>query len=119
MRYEAHGWSKIAERDDRDRGCDLTSTVGCHGEDTFGGATIKEAITACCGFVDVDPASEDVLRDACGEPGRLDVQRYETETGDPATPRDMLAWERGARQLWLATYTFHIEAVERTTVSLL
>jgi hypothetical protein len=116
-RYEANGWLKFTEEDEFDNGCKPGSGSATEGRDVFTDETIPGLLAKLQAFAGSD-SPEDVLLDSCDETGRVDVQVMEREDGFTAGPADVDAWKAGRRRLWLARYSFRVEAVERAPVRL-
>lgn len=114
--YETRGWIKYAEEDVYANGCQPETGSAASGSDGFAAETVDVLIQKLQEFVG-STSDVDVLRDSCDEPGRVDVQVYETDDASPATPEQIKRWKRGEVRLWLATYTFHVQRVTRETVS--
>lgn len=107
-KYRISGWYGLAELDVFADGCQ-------------GGAFIKEVkapleartqaemVTLICDFFG---CTADALNlEDTEEPGRVDVQVYENADGYTATAAEVEAWKAGKLQLWLVTYSGHLEKV--------
>lgn len=114
--YEARGWSKFTEEDSYKDGCNPKTSTMFDGKDVFQGDTVEEVVQACLDFLGC--MKEDAELDSCGEDGRLDVQRMENADADTASKAELAAFKKGKARLWLATYTFYIEKVQKEAVSL-
>lgn len=106
---QAIGWLKNAEEDIYDTGCTGPSTV-TGGDTRFIADTPQELITHLMQFCDVSNEN-DVIKNACDEIGRLDIQVYETGEGLPASPHQIEEWKSGRMRLWFCTYTFEITRI--------
>lgn len=113
--YEVNGWSKFAEKDSIEDGCDPDSTVCTSGTDTFYHINTYGLIDRLKEFVG-QTSDEDVLINYNGDKGRINIQVMETYEGVPARRNLIERWRKGeVKYIWAATYTFHIEYVIRTT----
>ena len=113
--FEANGWRTIGEVDVHEEGCTPGTDICNTGSDRFKADSIEGLISKLMEFAGAGDAGA-VLRDSCDEEGRVDIQVYETATG-PASDHDVDEWKAGRITLWLVTYTFQVEEVERKTVS--
>ena len=116
MKYEVNGWMTNGEVDVYKEGCTPGSDITSTGSDRFEADTLEELIEALMGFAGTTDKGA-VLRDSCDEEGRVDIQVMETAEGSTPFDHDISAWKEGRLRLWLVTYTFHVEEVERKTVS--
>lgn len=116
-RYEVNGWFKSSEEDSYEQGCLPDSGTQFSGPDRWHGDTIDTVIDQLRAFVPFNTDGDAVDRDACDEPGRIDISGTETDDGDEPTPRQLEAWKRGEYRLWYVTYSFQLERVTRETVS--
>ena len=116
--YVSRGWSKFAEVDTYQEGCDPSTTQNQSGSDCFKGNTIEEVIKKCMDFVGAD-SMDSCLLDSCEELGRLDIQTLENDGGYTAYDRDIKLWRTGQLQLWSCTYSFRIVLCQEEVVSLL
>jgi hypothetical protein len=114
--YEARGWNKHYEQDIFDDGCQPNTGGYAEGKDTFEAGDIHVLISKLMRFVGTDD-KKDVLINACEEIGRIDIQNIENDEGYAASERELVEWKAGNVRLWSATYTFHVEKVERTAYS--
>jgi hypothetical protein len=117
MQYEINGGLKCVERDVFASGCQ-PETSRCWPIDVrLSADSVEELIKKLNDFLGNDDLSA-VSLDACDEPGRIDVQMLENDAGEPATTAQIDVWKRCELALWLADYSFQVEAVERRTVEL-
>jgi len=114
---EVSGWCKQWEQDVYKEGCQPGTSGLITGSETFTHETQEEMIADLMAFVDTDD-KENVLINSCDEPGRIDIQKMETDDADTPSPEAMQRWKQGKQSLWLATYTFHVELVERQPAEL-
>lgn len=117
MTYEVNGWVKFLEEDVFSDGCLPETSQMTNGRDRFVGATVDDLIKVLNEFTGNNDADA-ILLDACGEPGRVDIEVMETSDGYPAAKSVIAAWREGERRLWLACYSFRVEQVERRTVAI-
>lgn len=113
---EVNGWFKIAEEDNWEEGCRLEYT-SYSGTERFTAKTQDDLIQKLMGFVGTDDR-ETVLVNSCEELGRIDIQVYEDSEGCPATEFKMEQFKKGNFRIWIATYIFHVEEVERNVAQL-
>ena len=67
---------------------------------------------------EVDGVSKgNILLNSCGESGRIDVQRFENNSGELANAKQLEDFTEGRRTLNFATYTMHLEKVQSVTWS--
>lgn len=116
-RYEVRGWLKMSEEDTYAEGCLIDGGTQFSGSDTWYGETVDAVIEQLRQFVPFKTDGDAIDRDACDEPGRIDISGTETNDGDEPTPAQWEAWKRGEYRLWYVTYIFHVERVTRETVS--
>lgn len=110
MKYQIDGFLKIAQHDDYENGCNPDSAQLSHVDVSFTAETIPALMLKVCEFFGV--GADDMEKNACDEPGRLDIQTMETADGSSATPADIERWKRGRLELWAVTYTGTLERVE-------
>ena len=115
--YEATGWLKLAEEDVFETGCEKGSSA-TSGDDRFIGKDIKEVVAKCAGFCPGNAREGDLMRDSCDEDGRLDIQVMEDADGNGASKHQKEQWRQGKCRLWLCTYVFKIERVERKPIKM-
>lgn len=115
MQYETRGCHKYWEENSFSEGC----KGGTHGNAFIDVHFSADGVDALVNkIVDFLGGDCDVELDACGEPGRIEVQMLETDDGTAPTERQIERWKAGELRLWLADYSFYVEAVERRTVEL-
>jgi hypothetical protein len=107
--YRLANFLKFAMIDNYNEGCDPDSTFSTICEVTFTGKTKDEVIEKAASFFGCQP--DDIERNACDEPGRIDFQVMECDDGTTANKNDMAAWKNGQRRLWDVTYTAYLEKV--------
>lgn len=117
MQYEINGCFKSIEEDIFAEGCQPHSGRVALVEVRLRADTVEGLLKKFNNFLGNDDWSAIEL-DACDEPGRVDVSILENDEGEPATEWQIEAWKNGKQRLWAATYTAHIEAVERRPVEL-
>ena len=117
MQYEINGGLKHIEEDVYSEGCRM-GTSSCWDIDVrLRADSVDELIKKLNEFLgNDDPGAMEL--DACDEPGRIDVQMLEDDKGMQADARQIEAWKKGKLRLWLADYSFRVEAIERLSVML-
>ena len=117
MQYEVKTAVKHWEEDVFAEGCQ----PGTGGSYSFNcrlrADSVEELVKKINDFIGNDDLGA-VELDACDEAGRIDVQMLETDDGTAPTERQIERWKAGELRLWLADYSFYVEAVERRTVEL-
>lgn len=115
--YETNGYYKHSERDNWEHGCqdDYRSDDG-HFLLTSG--TLDDLLGQMLAIAGVErkDAKESVELNACDEAGRVDISLTENDDGLPATEGELTRWKAGEIDLWYATYTFHVQEVNRFDV---
>jgi len=117
MNYETNGWIKFVEEDNFENGCLPETSVAFGGNDTFKADTVEALLDKLNAFVGNTDASA-VSLDACDEPGRIDIEIMENELGYSPNARELDAWKQGKCRLFLVNYSFHVEQVQRSAISL-
>lgn len=118
MSYEVSGFIKFAEEDIFADGCQPDSAATTSDSSLrWSSHDLDSLIGQLMAFVGCE-SSDNVIRDACDEPGRLDIQVYEGAEGTPASEAEMALWKEGKKRLWLACYSFYVESVIRTPAPL-
>lgn len=108
--YIIDSFLKHAEQDDWEQGC-LPETAQVSDCDIVLKAdTIEALVTRCMCFVGCNNPSQ-VILNACGEAGRIDIQVYESSEGLPCTPHHLDLWRDGEATVWLVTYTGYLQEV--------
>lgn len=69
------------------------------------GKDANEYIVDLLNYFDAQPDA--LLINACGEAGRIDLQRMENAEGSPASSADLQNWRDGKLDLWSAIYSFY------------
>ena len=117
MQYEVDGWRRLTEENDHETGCMPETGCTSTGPDRFEAGSIEDLIVdKLMPFVGSNDAGG-ILRDACDEEGRIDIQVMEDEDGVTASEHEVEEWRAGRGRLWSACYTFRVEEVERKIVS--
>lgn len=117
MQYEVNGGLKDWEEDVFAHGCQ-PGTGACTSLNVrLRADSVEELVKKINDFIGNDDLGA-VELDACDEAGRIDVQMLETDDGTAPTERELALWKAGELRLWLANYSFQVEAVERRTVEL-
>ncbi len=114
--YEVTGWAKFCEEDIFEEGCQPETATSSVGSDRFTDETIEGLLEKLMQFAGVDE-KEAMLRNACDEVGRVDIQRMENCFCTEPTDYEDEAWREGKIKLYLATYMFYVEVVTRTAIS--
>lgn len=116
--YKTKSIIKFSEQDDFENGC-LPETGQVSDVDTFfTGSTPDEVINKLCNFFGVKPDSDNIQKNACEEPGRVDVQVTETAEGYAASQLDLEDWKQGNLKLWDCTYTAYIVRITEEEITL-
>lgn len=115
--FEADGWMKFSEEDIFSDGCQPETATHNSGNERFTADLLSSLIDKLKAFTGCQE-DENLLINSCEEIGRLDIQVMEDGEGTAATPQQIERWKAGKERLWLACYTFQIEAVEREPVDL-
>ena len=116
--FEVNGWIAHHARDNFEHGCDPDTARTHVGDDLFAYSNLPDLLHALTDFVDGYTKSANMTLDACEQPGRVDLQFYETENGTAPGASEMRRWRAGKIDLWLVEYTFHVEYVTRETGAL-
>lgn len=119
--YEVIGFHKDAERDNWEMGCDPHSCVTYSDNMMrWTAETVPELLEQLAAFLGLSEAEAREVRllNSCDEVGRVDFQIIENDDGMHPTAAQLKAWKAGEIDLWLATYTFHVERVVREAVDL-
>jgi len=108
MTYQVTSFVKYAEVDVFEEGCipgtaSNLSTTNVRFEDELSTEVLRRIME----FFDVD--RDAVELDVCETPGRIDVQRMETNSGEPPTEDQILLWKLGKWTLWSVTYIGQLE----------
>jgi hypothetical protein len=115
--FEINGGLVWGEEDIFEHGCQPDSSYSYDIPLRLTAPSIPELIAKLNSHI--GPFDDDaVLLDSCDEDGRLDVQVYVTDENITASAGDIEGWREGKQRLWLATYFFSVELVERKTVPL-
>lgn len=59
-----------------------------------------------------DVARDNVILNACEEPGRVDIMKHETAEDDSPTDAERKLFEQGKCDLYLVTYTGHLQTLQ-------
>lgn len=110
---EVNGFIKHSEEDNYENGCELRG-ASFFGDDRFTAETEAELLKQLMDFVGVTDKSC-VTVNACGEAGRIDIQRMENADGLEPSDREFEAFKTGDCRLWLCDYSFYAEKVNRKT----
>lgn len=117
VKYIARGTLKHTEEDVFSQGCLPETSQTEYIEIEFRADTLDELLSDIFAYSRAS-SKEDCLFDACGDPGRLDVQVYENDRAERATRKELEDWKQGHVRLWLADYIFQIESVTSELVNL-
>lgn len=109
---EITGFLKFSELDTYADGCQPHSGYDCHINLPVKAATVGELIGKLCGLFDVEADAIEI--NACGEDGRIDVQKMENSNGDTPSTLELAAWKAERVDLYAVTYTCLVETVERS-----
>lgn len=102
---------KYYEEDIYSSGCQPDTGGRFIVEITFNDSTIEGLLTQIKEYYDV--TDDDILLNACGEDGRIDIQVLEDKDSYKATEQEIELWKHGEIKLYLSTYIYHIEEVQR------
>ena len=114
-RYIIRRLSKFSEQDDYVEGCLPDTRFFANVDVSFDADTIEGVIKKAADFVSA--MREDIQRNACEEPGRVDFQVMENVDGYPMlSDAEIHAWKKGQHKAYLCCYTAHVEAIEPVTI---
>ena len=115
MSYRTKGYLKLSEQDEYNNGClpdtGLKYFDSLH---SLSNNTLIETLYDIRTFLGAE--KEDVLINACGEDGRVDVFVLENYNGDRASSIELGQWRKGEIKLYHCTYSFTIENCESVKI---
>lgn len=114
--YEVDGFLKHAEEDLFEEGC-VGRSSEYYGDMSFSADSIDALVNELRGFFNICDA-DCISLDSCDEPGRIDLFRDECDDTSEPSKEHLELWKQGKARLWYCTYTFNVERVTRSTVSL-
>ena len=107
--YQISNLLKFSEEDVYSDGCQPGGSC-CDIGLSFTGKTPAEVIEKVAEYLGA--TNEDIEKNACDEPGRVDFQIMEDENSTVASAQQIKQWKRGSLRLWNSIYTGHVEKVE-------
>lgn len=110
MTYKIDGFLKHTEQDDYVEGCDPATSQMSEIALSFEGSTKKEILDKIVEFFGVD--RKIIELDACEEAGRIDISFMEDNNSFRADEAALNIWRAGKLDLWLVTYTGHLERTD-------
>lgn len=110
IKYIAKGYLKHIEEDNFEEGCLPDTSKTLFLDTQISGDTIEELIDNLKAFVGVKNDA-DVAINACGQDGRIDIQRLETAYGSAPSQGTIEKWKLGNVKLYLCDYSFNVQVV--------
>ena len=104
--YVLKNGMKMVEEDDYEKGCLPETSFMVTMDVEFKAQTTDRIIKQVENFFAVE--REDILVNACDEPGRLDVQVLENGHGYTASESEIEDWKQGLVKLYAVCYSFNL-----------
>lgn len=107
--YEVRSWTKDAELDDWNDGCQPDTRVCFSGNEHFSAKDLDGLIKVLQDFFWAEACTVGV----CDQPNRIDFVRMENGDGERPSEAELAEWREGKIKLWYAVYTVFVYEVER------